>query len=289
MKSIFEIKQSFNTHAREYEREADVQLEIGQRLFARLDYLKIAPRYILDVGCGPGMFLPALQQRYPDAQIVALDIAHHMLAIAKTKQTPSHAYHLFNADMHHMPFATEQFDLIFSNQVLHWSHDLSGLLREWQRVLAPGGCLLFSTLGPDTFQELAYAFQHVDTYAHVNTFHDLHHIGDCLLTESFENPVMDMELLSAHYTSVSSMLRSLKAQGVKNIHAQRKPGLTGKDAWRKFEQQMALTQTETHKYPLTYEVVYGHAWKPLHQSMRQGGEATISVEQLKESLARYRT
>ncbi len=288
MKSIFEIGQSFNAHAREYECEADVQLEIGQRLFARLEYLKITPRYILDVGCGPGIFLTQLQQRYPTAQIVAVDIAHTMLSIAKTKQNLANPWQLFNADMHHMPFATGQFDLIFSNQVLHWSHALPAVLSEWQRVLSPGGCLLFSTLGPDTFLELKQAFQKVDTYEHVNTFHDMHHVGDCLLTQLFEDPVMDMELLLAHYPSLTSMLRSLKAQGVKNIHEKRKPGLTGKDSWRKFEQYMALTQTSTHKYPLTYEVVYGHAWKSRHQRVQHGGETTISVAELKASLPSQR-
>jgi len=80
------------------------------------------------------------------------------------------------------------------------------------------------------------------------------------------------------------MLRSLKAQGVKNIHEKRKSGLMGKDAWRKFEKAMALSQTPNLKYPLTYEVVYGHAWKSAHQFVRQGGETTISLAELKASL-----
>lgn len=288
MKSILEIGQSFNAHASEYEREAQVQLEIGQRLFERLDYLKMTPRTILDIGCGPGPFLNQLAERYPNAEIVALDIAHSMLSMVKSKQTANDVWHAINADMHQMPFASEQFDLIFSNQVLHWSHSLPAVLREWQRVLRPEGCLLFSTLGPDTFQELKQAFQQVDTYAHVNTFYDMHHVGDCLLTQAFTDPVVDMEVILAHYSSLSTMLRSLKSQGVKNIHEKRKSGLMGKDAWRKFEEAMALSQTPNLKYPLTYEVVYGHAWKSAHQFVQQGGETTISLAELKASLPSQR-
>ena len=282
MKSILEIGQAFNLHAKEYEHEAQIQLEIGQRLFARLDYLKIAPRRILDIGCGPGTFLPQLKQRYPKAQIIALDIAHVMLSIANSKQTTSNQWHVLNADMHHMPFLAEQFDLIFSNQVLHWSPSLPEVLQEWQRVLHPGGCLLFSTLGPDTFQELKQAFRSVDQYEHVNVFHDMHHVGDCLLSQAFSDPVVDMEKISVHYSSLSNLLYSLKAQGVKNIHAKRRVGLTGKESWRRFEQCMALTKTQQQKYPLTYEVVYGHAWKPESQATKKG--TTISVAELKASL-----
>ncbi len=288
MKSILEIGQAFNTNACRYENEAVVQLEIGQRLFSRLDYLNIAPRRILDLGCGPGTFLPQLAQRYPTAQIVALDVAHTMLIVAKSKQTHPDSWSLLNADMHHMPFAAGQFDLIFSNQVLHWSHSLPKVLKEWQRVLSPGGCLLFSTLGPDTFQELQQAFQTVDHYAHVNKFSDMHHVGDCLLSSVFENPVVDMETLVAHFSSLPSMLQSLKAQGVKNIHENRPSGLTGKDSWRKFEQNMALTLTSNQKYPLTYEVVYGHAWKSQNLG-HQNNETTISVAELRASLPSRRT
>ena len=284
MKSILEISKSFNAHAHEYESEAQVQLEIGRRLFERLEYLKITPNYVLDIGCGPGTFLTQLSQRFPSAQIVALDIAHSMLSVVKAKQSTLHQWHMLNADMHQMPFATDQFDLIFSNQVLHWSHALPTVLGEWQRVLRPGGCLLFSTLGPDTFLELKRAFQQVDNDAHVNTFLDMHHVGDCLLQQLFADPVVDMETILVHYSSLANLLRSLQAQGVKNIHEKRKSGLTGKDSWRRFERYMASMQTSSHKYPLTYEVVYGHAWKAEHQPTHSSNETKIGLAELKASL-----
>ncbi|PJD92756.1 MAG: malonyl-[acyl-carrier protein] O-methyltransferase BioC [Legionella sp.] len=286
MKSMVEIGQSFNAHATEYEQAADIQFEIGQRLFERLDYLKIDPRFILDLGCGPGVFLKQLKKRYPKAQIVALDVAHAMLVAANAKQPWLKKWDLVNADMHQMPFVSGQFDLIVSNQVIHWANSLPDVIKEVNRIMRPGGCLLFSTLGPDTFQELKHAFKQVDTYEHVNEFYDMHHIGDCLVAELFEDPVVDMEILTAHYAKLPDLLRSLKAQGVKNIHQNRNPGLTGKYSWRKFEQSMALSMTDTQKYPLTYEVVYGHAWKSQRHRTPQGIEASFSVADLKASLKR---
>lgn len=288
MKSIVELTHSFNKHASDYEIEAKVQLEIGQRLLSRLDYIKISPRTILDIGCGPGTFLLQLAERYPNAEIVGLDLSHSMLSIAQTKQLSPQAWQVVNADMHGMPFVDNQFDLIFSNQALHWAHSLPVVLKEWQRILRPEGCLLFSTLGPDTFQELRYAFQQVDVHAHVNSFDDMHHIGDGLLSQAFVDPVVDMEKIVAHFPSLPQMLRSIKSQGVRNIHSNRRSGLMGKKGWQKFEECMALMRTAEEKYPLTYEVIYGHAWKSAYQSVTKGSEFTISIADLRASLLSQR-
>lgn len=284
LQSTKAISRSFNAHASEYERAAAVQLEIGQRLFERLSYLKLSPKTILDVGCGPGTFLPQLKQRYPQAKIIALDIAQAMLHCAQHKQETAKPWSLVQADMHQMPFAPGQFDLIFSNQVIHWSLDTTTVLQEFNRILCPGGCLLFSTLGPDTFQELRQAFSQVDSYGHVNEFQDMHYIGDCLLHELFVDPVVDMEMLSAHYPSLRDLLDGLKAQGVKNMHPQRNLGLTGRQSWRKFEQSMLAYRTPDQMYPLTYEVVYGHAWKGQNRRTSQGIETSIAVDSLKKSV-----
>ena len=84
------------------------------------------------------------------------------------------------------------------------------------------GCLMFTTLGPDTFQELKKAWSGVNHYAHVNEFADMHDVGDCLMAEHFLEPVMDMELLSVHYETLPKLLRALKTQGVKNINPRAK-------------------------------------------------------------------
>ena len=281
-----EICKAFNVHAVDYEEAAIVQHEIGNRLFERLHYLKIQPRYILDLGCGPGIFSQRLKKQYPQAQIVGLDVAFLMLKMAKSKQSWRQKWPLVNGDMMALPFASGLFDLVFANQVIHWSQPLSAVVSELNRVTRAGGCLMFSTLGPDTFQELRQAFSSVDHYAHVNDFADMHDVGDCLLSEHFLDPVVDMDILTAHYATLPALLHALKAQGVRNVHAARNRGLTGKHSWRKFEQSMLALRTTQGKLPLTYEVVYGHAWKGEQRRTAKGIETTISVEQLKASVNR---
>lgn len=221
-----------------------------------------------------------LTQVYPKAQVVGLDLAQFMLIQAQKKQSWRRKWPLVAADMRQMPFATGTFDLIFANQVIHWGAPLTPVFRELNRVMNANGCLMFTTLGPDTFKELKHAWSGVNHYAHVNEFADMHDIGDCLMSEHFLEPVVDMELLAVHYETLPKLLHALKAQGVKNINPQRNQGLTGKMAWRQFEQNYAVLQTEKGKYPLTYEVVYGHAWKGEQRKTALGIETMIPVSQI---------
>lgn len=278
-----EICKAFNDHAIEYEQAAKIQHEIGERLFERLDYLKINPRYILDLGCGPGYFSRRLKKYYPHAQVVGFDLAHLMLKQARAKQGWWQKWQLVNGDMTAMPFPSGLFDLVFANQVIHWSPSLPGVISELNRVMNTQGCLMFSTLGPDTFYELRQAWATIDKHAHVNEFIDMHDLGDCLLAEHFLDPVVDMERLTAHYPTLRHLLQALKSQGVRNIHVARNPGLTGKHLWRDFEQSFSVFCTAQGKFPLTYEVVYGHAWKGEQRRVDKGTETMIPVEQLRKT------
>jgi malonyl-CoA O-methyltransferase len=278
-----EVCNAFHRQAAEYEAAARVQRDIGEQLFERLDYLKIQPNYVLDLGCGTGLFSARLKKKYPKAVVVSVDIAHGMLVEAKAKSRwPKKSMHCVRADMHALPFKPNVFDLVFSNQVLHWSSEWPALMREVNRVMHAGGCLMFSTLGPDTFLELRE--EKPSAFAHANAFLDMHDIGDILLAERFLDPVVDMDKLSVHYGSLQALLRSLRQQGVRNMNTKRNPGLTGRHAWAAFEASVQQHQTETGKYPLTYEVVYGHAWKGEERVTSAGVETSISVSDLRRTL-----
>ncbi|MCP0914090.1 MULTISPECIES: malonyl-ACP O-methyltransferase BioC [Legionella] len=279
-----EICNAFNTHAAEYEEHAKVQLEIGERLFARLQYLKVQPRYVLDLGCGTGFFSQKLKQYYPAAHVIGLDLAHAMLLQAKKKQRFWKKWPLVTGDMTALPFAANLFDLVFANQVVHWSQPLSAVFAELSRIMKPDGCLMFTTLGPDTFLELRQAWSVVDHHAHTNEFTDMHDLGDLLLAEHFLDPVVDMEKLTMHYSTLPQLVNALKSQGVRNINSSRNRGLTGKKTWQKFTAAMGNLRTTMGKYPLTYEVVYGHAWKGAGRRIGTGTETLISVDSLRKKL-----
>ena len=271
------IRQAFDKSAKDYESVAKIQLEIGKRLFERLEYFKFEPKRILDLGCGSGVFTRMLRKKYPKAQVYGLDAAFNMLSQAKQKKSWRTKFALFNGDIEHLPFASGCFDLIFSNQVIHWVNSRQVLFAEIKRVLSNEGVFLFTTLGPDTFLEIKQAWQHSDC-AHVNEFVDMHDVGDVLLDNKFIDPVMDMEKITLHYTSVEKLVADLKAQGVKNIHANRSKGLMGKQSWQRFLSQ--YPQAQTGAYPLTYEVVYGQACGSGSRKSSETLETRIPISQL---------
>jgi malonyl-CoA O-methyltransferase len=276
-----EICNSFNKHAFEYEKAAKIQNEIGRRLFERLDLLKINPKFVLDLGCGTGLFTKLLKKKYPKAHVIGLDLAIEMLSESKKKLGWITKWSLVNGDMTSLPFASGLFDLVFANQVIHWSESLPDVLRELSRVMNTNGCLMFSTLGPDTFKELNKAWSFDATFAHSNLFADMHDVGDALMQQRFIDPVVDMEQLTVQFNSLRQLLQSLRAQGVRNINTKRNQGLTGKKAWLGFEKGYEALLTPEKKYPLSYEVVYGHAWKGDVGMDAKGTITTIPINSIK--------
>lgn len=277
-----EICNSFNAHAKEYESAAKIQLEIGNRLIRRLDYFRFTPKNILDLGCASGFFTKLLTKRYPKANVMGIDLAFSMLQEAKKNNVKDIL--LSNADLNALPFANNSFDLVFSNQVIHWSDSLSTALQEIQRVMQVDGCLIFSTLGPGSLVELKQAWSLVDKHSHVLDFIEMHNLGDLLLKQGFKDPVVDMENIITQYKSPINLIKNLKAQGVRNINQQRNPGLTGKSTWKAL--QDAFIKNNANKYPLTYEVIYGHAWKSqLNNLKNEFSESYISLKQIRENFA----
>ena len=260
-----QVRAAFGRAAASYDAHAVLQREICDRMLERLDYVKHAPSTLLDAGAGTGYGAARLRSRYPQAHLVALDLAESMLQIARPQprlwQRISRAapFSAVCADIDRLPLKTSSVDMVWSNLALQWCNDLNVSFAEMYRVLAPNGLLMFSTFGPDTLKELRQAFNTVDGYSHVNRFVDMHDIGDVLVHAGFGTPVMDMEYITLTYADLKTLLQELKAIGAHNVTAGRNPGLMGRARWQALESAYEKFRREG-RLPATYEVVYGHAW-----------------------------
>ena len=264
-----EVRRSFERAAAGYDTAAILQHEVCRRMLERLDYIRVAPAAILDAGSGTGNAVAGLMARHPGTPLIALDIAIAMLERARSRlrwwqalpglRPPLHAV---AADIERLPIARESIGLVWSNLALQWVNDLPATLEDMHRVLRPGGLLMFSTFGPDTLKELRAAYRGVDERTHVNRFVDMHDIGDMLVHAGFADPVMDMEPFTLTYDSVRDLMRDLKAIGAHNSTRGRPDALTAKSTLKAVASNYERFRS-AGKLPATFEVVYGHAWKPL--------------------------
>ena len=265
------VRASFDRAAESYDAAAVMQKMVREEMLSRLDLVNLKPQRILDAGCGTGHASQALMKKYPNAHVVSLDLAMGMLH--KTRAlNPSllqRAKTLLGlnkqsyvcADLENLPLADDSVDMFWSNLAIQWSNDLDAVFANIHRVLKTEGLLMFSTLGPDTLKELRAASS-VDGNVHVSRFLDMHDIGDALVRAGFAAPVLDVERVVLTYDDAVSVMRDLKSIGAHNAADGRGRGLQG----RGFLQNLTKNYEQFRKdgkLPATFEVVYGHAWKPV--------------------------
>ena len=260
------VRCSFENAAATYDAAAVLQNEVCRRMLGRLDYIRQRPATVLDAGSGTGNALAALAKRYPGTRIVALDIAIAMLQRGRERdpwwrRLLARRPHVVCGDVEQLPLADGSVDMVWSNLTLQWVNEPQRVFAEMQRVLSPGGLLMFSTFGPDTLKELRRAYQGADRHNHVNRFIDMHDIGDMLLSSGFADPVMDMECVTLTYDDLRQLMRELKAIGAHTVTKGRPTGLSGKRLLATVVRSYEAFRRDG-KLPATFEVVYGHAWKP---------------------------
>ena len=236
---------------------------------ARLDLVKITPQRVADIGCATGDGIRELQRRYAKALPLAIDYALPMLRALRSRTPRLQRFtgrgpRLLNADVRALPLSANSLGLVWSNLMLHWLDDPLPALRELHRVLEVGGLLCFATLGPDTLKELREAGARVGAGDTVRRFLDMHDLGDMLVAAGFGDPVMDMEMITLSYPTPRAFLADQRHLGVRDA-------LLGRQGWRDWRRLLgAWPRDVERRLPASFEIVYGHAWKPEPRQLADG-------------------
>jgi len=267
------MRSDFAAAAESYDSAAVLAREVGARMAARLDLVKISPQRVADIGCATGDGIRELNRRYGAAGsgklAIAIDYALPMLKAVRSR-TPflqrlaGRGPRLLNADVRALPLAANTLGLVWSNLMLHWLDDPLPALRELHRVLEVGGLLSFATLGPDTLKELRAAAAEAGADDTVKRFLDMHDLGDMLVAAGFGDPVMDMEVITLTYPTARAFLADQRHLGVRDP-------LLGHLGWRHWRRLLdAWPRDGEERLPATFEIVYGHAWKPEPRHIADG-------------------
>jgi malonyl-CoA O-methyltransferase len=270
---------SFNAAADGYDDIAILQQTVAAALLERLDLMRIRPGWILDLGSGTGNSARELARRFGQARVIQADIAMEMLLQSRRRSRRwLSRQHYLCADAESLPLRDAAIDLVFSSLMLQWCHDLDAVFNRIRLVMRPGGLLLFSSLGPDTLAELRESWRAAgdDEVVHVNSFYDMHDVGDALIRSGFADPVMEAETLTLTYEQVFDLMRELKRVGANNINGGRRRSLTGPARMQRVVAAYEQWRRDG-RLPATYEVVYGHAWVPDTPYSRRQPDGSVSI------------
>ena len=263
------MRSDFAGAAKTYDSAAVLAREVGARMGARLDLVKITPNRVADIGCATGDGIRDLQARYRKSLPLALDFALPMLNAVRSRsprlqRMTGRGPRLVNADVRALPLAANTLGLAWSNLMLHWLDDPLPALRELHRVLEVNGLLVFATLGPDTLKELREAAAIVGAGDTAKRFLDMHDLGDMLVAAGFGDPVMDMEMITLSYPTPRAFLADQRHLGVRDA-------LLGRQGWRDWRRLLAAWPRDGGgRLPASFEIVYGHAWKPEPRQLADG-------------------
>lgn len=271
------VRRQFERAAGHYEKADVLARESATQMAERLAGINLEVRHALDLGCGIGRDLDTLASSYPAARITAIDVAHAMVRRIKPenglltrllRKRPAPGRIVASADR--LPLMASSVDMVWSNLMLNWLDDPAPTLREVHRVMRVGGMVMFSTLGPDTLKELRMALGDAGA-DHVHPFIDMHDIGDALVKAGFADPVMDMDTLTLTYGEFDGLIQDLRLSGSINAARHRPQGLGRRVMWQKARERYERLRV-AGRLPATFEVVYGHAWKPEPRAIEDGRE-----------------
>jgi malonyl-CoA O-methyltransferase len=284
------VMRAFNRAAPDYESAARLERQVRTDLLDRLQFFPLKPAQVLDLGAASCESTRQLHQRFPRAQVLAIDIAEAMLRAAPKARWPWQraGFSRVCADAAVLPLRAQSVDLIFSNLMLQWCDRPQRVFEEFVRVLKPGGLLLFSTFGPDTLGELRAAWAAADAGSHVSLFADMHELGNGLMHAGLAEPVLDVEHHRLHYADARALMRRLKLLGAHNAAHDRARGLTGRHHLDRMLSAYEGMRDEKG-LPATFEVISGAAFADDGSShagrhnRRDKGEFSVPVNAIRNA------
>ncbi len=242
---------------------AFLRREIADRMHERLSLVKLIPNRIVDAGCGEGADLIRLKNHFSSAQIFAIDASYGMLEYAKKEmrnRSLDEQSKVICGNFAQLPFASNSFEMVWSNLALHWHPEPLAVFLSWRRILNENGVLWFSCFGPETIGPVKEAFRQLDNYEHVIHFMEMHDLGDCLVKAGFPSPILDREIITVTYSNIQKCLEDIQSFGGNPLVNQRK-GLMGKQTFQKLMDLLEKKRSNVDgKLHMPYEIIYGHAF-----------------------------
>lgn len=232
---------SFSKHAKSYDRYAQLQKSMAERLASLLPVP--LPNNVLEIGCGTGLFTRHLLAQSVK-QLVLNDIAPGMLEILSNSLTlPSNAK-ISSGNAERLQF--ENIDLICANAVFQWFRNPQETLGKLNQALTTQGELIFSTFGPETlieFRQAANLVSPIDLYNKETWTRMIRDSG-------FAIKFFDVETRKIFFSSTLTLLKNLQQIGAAPIRMVKTGGL--RKLMRDYDSRFSTTQGVYATWELYY-------------------------------------
>jgi malonyl-CoA O-methyltransferase len=259
--------------------------EVGQRMAERLQWIKRAPPAWADwEPVRGGLEAHALvARRYPQSRVHVVEPQARRADVARERLGTSWWKRIAGGAVEVGPVPGGSVQMLWSNMGLHVAADPQALMRQWHEALAVDGFLMFSCLGPDTLKELRALYAALGWPPPGHDFTDMHDWGDMLVQGGFAEPVMDMERITLAFDTPERLLAELRELGA-NLHPVRFPALRGRRWHERLRGEIGQhLRGADGKLTLTFEIIYGHAIKPLPRA-RMGEESAVPLADMRAML-----
>ena len=268
--------------------------EVARRMETRLDWIRQPPAAWChwDPVRGGVSAHALLRQRFADARCQIFESAEHLRPVAQEALSPPWWSPNRWAAGRIQFGAPERgsVQMLWANMALHMAADPGALIAAWHRAISVDGYLMFSCLGPDTLRELRALYAERGWPPPCHAFTDMHDWGDMLIDAGFAEPVVDMERITLTFATPERLLVELRELGV-NLHVGRFPALRGRQ-WHRTLLDAMSTGLAVAPEPgkqgagslaLTFEIVYGHAFKPTPR-IPIAGQSAVALEDMRDML-----
>jgi len=196
------IRAAFSAAADGYEQAATAQDWAAEQILSFLPPPAAAFRG-LEIGCGTGLLTRRLLAYCP-ADWTITDLSPHMLDKARCCGPATYAC----LDGERDPLPHPPYDLIVSNLAFQWFDDLPTAIQHLRAALRPGGQLIFSTMGQNSFAEWRTAHQQLGLQSGLMTYPDAE-----TLRQAVPGAEIDEAVFPLHFDYAGHFARSLKQLG----------------------------------------------------------------------------
>lgn len=262
------VAEQFSKYAKQYDDVATVQQQIAQYALTEMSQHKTLPqqRPWLDLGCGTGTNITALGKQ-THSPILGLDIAAGML---HTAHQHNETQPFVQADFEALPLHNASVDVVFSSMALQWCSTPQIVVKELERILAPGGHAFLNVMVAPSFAKLRQAFTAIGHEDSVNHFIDPEE-----WTNAFSKDLLvatNAKSFTADFFDFKTMMHSIKGVGAGVVQDSQE---TGKSASPNTQtktlrainksQYQTLVDYFSGSYQLDYHVLFLHLHKPIAQ------------------------